>query len=157
MQISVIGSGRASEDVLNLAEELGREIARRNHVLVCGGRGGVMEAACRGAREEGGITVGILPGEMRDEANPYVDVVIPTGLGEARNALVVRAGDAVIAVAGGWGTLSEISLAKKMGKPVVGLTLSGGWAEELARRGEIEGAGSPKEAVKKAERLVGYR
>nr|WP_236953750.1 LOG family protein [Methanopyrus sp. SNP6] len=104
----------------------------------------------------GGITVGILPGEMRDEANPYVDV-IPTGLGEARNALVVRAGDAVIAVAGGWGTLSEISLAKKMGKPVVGLTLSGGWAEELARRGEIEGAGSPKEAVKKAERLVGYR
>ncbi|WP_457614030.1 TIGR00725 family protein [Methanopyrus sp.] len=157
MQIAVIGSGRAPEDVLNLAEELGREIARRGHVLVCGGRGGIMEAACRGAREECGVTVGILPGEERDEANPYVDVAIPTGLGEARNALVVRAGDVVIAVAGGWGTLSEISLAKKMGKPVVGLTPSGGWAGELAKRGEIEGAESPEEAVEKAERLAGYR
>ncbi len=154
MQIAVIGSASAPRDVLELAEDLGREIARRGHVLVCGGRGGVMEAACRGAKEEGGITVGVLPGEDHEEANPYVDVKLPTGLGEARNALVVRAGEAVIAVAGGWGTLSEISLARKMGRPVIGLKPSGGWARELAERGEIEGAESPKEAVDLAERLA---
>ncbi len=154
MQIAVIGSASASRDVLELAEELGREIARRGHVLVCGGRGGVMEAACRGAKEEGGLTVGVLPGEVHGEANPYVDVELPTGLGEARNALVVRAGEAVIAVAGGWGTLSEIALARKMGRPVIGLKPSGGWARRLAERGEIEGAETPGEAVDLAERLA---
>jgi uncharacterized protein (TIGR00725 family) len=90
-------------------------------VLVCGGLGGVMEAACRGAKGSGGLTVGILPGADRAAANPFVDVAIPTGLGEARNALVVRAADAVIAIGGGYGTLSEIALALRAGKPVVGL------------------------------------
>ncbi len=154
-QIAVIGSAQAPEAVLRLARELGAEIARRGHVLVCGGRGGVMEAACRGAHEEGGLTVGILPGEDPDEANPYVRVRVPTGMGEARNALVVRAGDAVVAVAGGWGTLSEIALASKMGKPVIGLKPSGGWAAELAERGLVHPAETPREAVDLAEELAG--
>jgi uncharacterized protein (TIGR00725 family) len=89
--------------------------------VVCGGLGGVMEAVCRGAREAGGTTIGILPGADRAAANPFVGVAIPSGLGEARNALVVRAADAVIAVGGGYGTLSEIALALKAGKPVVGI------------------------------------
>ena len=103
---------------------MGRELAARGAVVVCGGLGGVMEAACRGAKEAGGLTVGILPGTDRAAANAFVEVAIPTGLGEARNALVVRAADALIAVGGGYGTLSEIALALKAGKRVVGL---GSW------------------------------
>jgi uncharacterized protein (TIGR00725 family) len=100
---------------------VGRELAARGAVLICGGLGGVMEAACRGAKDAGGRTIGILPGTDRAAANPFVDAAIPTGLGEARNALVVRAADALIAVGGGYGTLSEIALALKAGKRVVGL------------------------------------
>jgi uncharacterized protein (TIGR00725 family) len=100
---------------------VGRELAGRGAVLVCGGLGGVMEAACRGAKEAGGTTVGILPGADRAAANEFVDIAIPTGLGEARNALVVRAADALIAVGGGYGTLAEIALALKAGKRVVTL------------------------------------
>lgn len=119
--IAVIGAAECNEQVAALAREVGQELARRAAVLICGGRGGVMEAACEGAKAEGGTTVGILPGDDRGEANPFVDLPIVTGLGEARNALVVRSADAVIALAGGYGTLSEIGLAFKMGKPVVGL------------------------------------
>ena len=104
-----------------MAEAVGRELAARGAIVVCGGLGGVMEAACRGAKEAGGHTVGILPGLDRVAANPFVDTAVPTGLGEARNALVVRAADALIAVGGGYGTLSEIALALKAGKRVVGL------------------------------------
>jgi uncharacterized protein (TIGR00725 family) len=104
-----------------VAEAVGRELAARGAVVVCGGLGGVMEAACRGAKEAGGHTVGILPGTDRSAANPFVDTAVPTGFGEARNALVVRAADALIAVGGGYGTLSEIALALKAGKRVVGL------------------------------------
>lgn len=104
-----------------------------------GGLTGVMEAASQGAREAGGVTIGILPGTDRREANEYVTVAIPTGMGEARNALVVRAADAVIAIGGEWGTLSEIALARKTGKPVVGL---GSW--ELAG---VEAVATPAEAV----------
>jgi uncharacterized protein (TIGR00725 family) len=100
---------------------VGRLLAARGALVVCGGLGGVMEEACRGARAGGGTTIGILPGLSRSDANPFVDVAIPTGLGEARNALVVRAADAVIAIGGGYGTLSEIALALKAGKRVVGL------------------------------------
>ena len=100
---------------------MGRGLAARGAVVVCGGLGGVMEAACRGAKLAGGHTVGILPGSDRAAANPFVDTAVPTGLGEARNALVVRAADALIAVGGGYGTLSEIALALKAGKRVVGL------------------------------------
>ena len=104
-----------------------------------GGLGGVMEAACRGARDAGGTTIGILPGADRSAANAYVDVAIPTGLGEARNALVVRAADALIAVGGAYGTLSEIALALKAGKRVVGL---GTWQID-----GVEAAASPEAAV----------
>lgn len=137
--MAVVGPGDASTEQETLAEEVGRLLARRGAVVVCGGLGGVMEAACRGARDEGGTTVGILPGFDRGAANPHVSVAVATGLGEARNALVVRAADALIAVGGAYGTLSEIALALKAGKPVVGL---GTW--------EIDGvvrAGGPEAAV----------
>ena len=120
--VAVVGAGGAvARDVLDRAQAVGAELARRGAVLVCGGLGGVMEAACRGAREAGGVTVGILPGDDRAAANPWVSVAIATGLGELRNGLVVRCADAVIAIAGGYGTLSEVALALKAGKPVVGL------------------------------------
>ncbi len=153
MFLAVIGSASCDVETAALAEQVGREIARRGAVLICGGREGVMEAACRGARSAGGTTVGILPGTDRAEANPYVDIPIVTGLGEARNALVVRSADAVIAVHGGYGTLSEIALALKMGRPVVGL---GTW--QLRPPGQAESglvtANDPAEAVQKASALV---
>ena len=119
--VAVVGAGVADDDACDAAEVLGRGLARRGAVLVCGGLGGVMEAACRGARGAGGLTVGILPGDDRSTANPYVEVAVPTGLGEARNALVVRAADVLVAVSGGYGTLSEIALALRLGTPVVGV------------------------------------
>ena len=125
VQIGVIGPSRATPEIAEAAFQVGALIARGGAILVCGGGGGAMEAACRGARSAGGTTVGILPGPTREDANPFVDIAIPTGMGEARNALVVRASDAVIAVGGGVGTLSEIGLALKMGRPVIGL---GTWA-----------------------------
>ncbi len=120
--VAVVGAGGdVAPEMLAIAEAVGAELARRGAVVVTGGLGGVMEAACRGAKEAGGTTVGILPGLDRSAANPYVDVAIATGLGEARNALVVRSADVVVAVGGGYGTLSEIGLALKIGKRVVGL------------------------------------
>jgi uncharacterized protein (TIGR00725 family) len=120
--IAVIGAGVASPDEERAAEAVGRLLAEAGCHLVCGGLGGVMAAACRGAKQAGGRTIGILPGDTRQEANPWVDVPVPTGMGEARNLLVVRASDAVIAIGGEFGTLSEIALALKLGRPVVGLT-----------------------------------
>ncbi len=119
--VSVIGGGVCTAEQAALAAEVGRLLAARGMGVVCGGRGGVMEAVCRGAAQAGGLTVGMLPGADADEANPWVQIAIPTGLGEARNALVVRAGAGVIAVGGEYGTLSEIALALKWGKPVAGL------------------------------------
>ena len=119
--IAVCGPGTAEQRDVAEAERAGAAIARGGAVLVCGGLGGVMEAACRGAKDAGGTTLGILPGVDRAAANNWVDVAIPTGLGEARNALVVRSADALIAVGGAYGTLSEIALGLKAGKPVVGL------------------------------------
>lgn len=119
--IAVIGAGTADEETLALAENVGREIAKAGCWLVCGGRGGVMEAASRGARKTGGMTIGILPGTDRNDANPYIELPIVTKMGEGRNLLVVRNADAVIAVGGEWGTLSEIALARKIEKPVIGL------------------------------------
>ena len=120
--IAVVGGGgRVPVAQRRVAEEVGRAVAEAGAVLVCGGLGGVMEAACRGAQAGGGITVGILPGRDRSEANRHVDVAIPTGMGEARNALVVRAADVLVAVDGEFGTLSEIALALRTGTPVVGI------------------------------------
>ncbi len=121
MIISVIGAGACSEEIYEIAENVGRLIARENAVLVTGGLGGVMEAASKGAKEAGGITVGILPGFSKDEANKFVGIPITTGLSHARNTIVVRSADAVIAVAGEYGTLSEIAIALKLGKPVIGI------------------------------------
>jgi uncharacterized protein (TIGR00725 family) len=121
IHVAVVGPGSAGEDELAAAEEAGRLIAERGALLVCGGLGGVMEAACRGAHEAGGTTLGLLPGDDRREANEFVDIAVPTGLGEGRNALVVRAADAVVAIGGGYGTLSEIALALRAGKPVIGV------------------------------------
>jgi hypothetical protein len=121
MIIAVVGGDSPPPEALAPAEAAGREIARRGHVLVCGGRGGVMEAACRGAREAGGHTIGVLPGPDRSDMNPHVEFPIVTNLGAARNAIVVLSADAVIAVDGSYGTLSEIALALVHGKPVVGL------------------------------------
>jgi len=121
LQIGVIGAASCSPGELNLAEDVGREIARRGAVLVCGGLGGVMKAAAHGAKEAGGLTVGIIPGDNPNLANPYIDIVITTDLGHARNVLVVHSSQAVIAVSGSHGTLSEIAVALKLGKPVISL------------------------------------
>jgi uncharacterized protein (TIGR00725 family) len=120
--VAVVGAGGGvATEVLAVAEAVGAELARRGAVVVCGGLGGIMEAACRGARAADGVTLGILPGDERAAANPWVSVAVATGLGELRNGLVVRCADAVIAIAGGYGTLSEIALALKAGMRVVGL------------------------------------
>lgn len=120
-RVSVIGSGACDAATFATARILGGLLAGRGLQIVCGGLGGVMAAACQGARQAGGTTIGILPGDDPDEANPYVDVIIVTGLGIARNVLVVRNGDVVVAVAGEAGTLSEIGIALKLNKPVVAL------------------------------------
>jgi uncharacterized protein (TIGR00725 family) len=121
IQIAVVGASEASPDVLASAETVGATLAAAGVTVVCGGLGGVMAAACRGAKATGGLTVGILPGSDRSAANDWVDVAIATGLGEARNALVVASAAAVIAIGGAYGTLSEIALALRAGTPVVGL------------------------------------
>ncbi len=118
--VAVIGSGEASDEEVAAAEVIGATLAQAGVVVVCGGLGGVMAAACRGAKSVSGTTVGILPGEDRSAANEWVDVAVPTGLGEARNAVVVRGADAVVAVGGSFGTLSEIAFALRAGTPVFG-------------------------------------
>ncbi len=147
VQIGVIGAGQCSSRTSLLAEEVGKEIARAGAVLVCGGLGGVMEAAARGAQGEGGITVGILPGESFEDANPFIQIPVVTGLGHARNVLVVRSAQVLIAVKGGYGTLSEVALALKMGKPVIGL-----YSWDVSKK--IIQVETPLEAVKKALRLL---
>ena len=148
--IGVIGGGRgATPEEMRAAEAVGRAIAAAGAVLICGGRGGVMEAACRGAKSAGGLTIGVLPGRDRREANRYVDIPIVTGLGEARNVIIIRTAQAVIAIGGSYGTLNEIGLALRLGVPLVGL---GTW--EVRRDGHpsppILRARTPEEAVRMA-------
>lgn len=121
MRVSVIGGSTVDDPTYDLARSVGEELADRGHTVVCGGRTGVMEAVCRGAQDAGGETIGILPGTDPNTANEYVDVPIATGMGNARNALVVHNGDAAIAIDGRYGTLSEIALALDAGLPVAGL------------------------------------
>lgn len=152
--ISVIGESEASPEILQLAEEVGRLIAEAGCVLVCGGLKGVMEAAAKGAKSAGGLTVGILPGSKREEANPYIDIPIVTGLGYARNKLVVKTGQVVIAIGGKYGTLSEIGFALGYGIPVIGLKT---W--QLIRGDgkvdkEIIYVNTPKEAVDLALEII---
>jgi uncharacterized protein (TIGR00725 family) len=139
--IGVIGAGDCSQDVYKLAEQVGERIAKAGAVLVCGGLGGVMEASSKGAKREGGTTIGILPGIDKSQANSYIDFPVVTGLGEGRNILVVRNSDVVIALPGEYGTLSEIAFSLKLGKPVIGLST---WD---VSEGIIK-AQNPKEAVK---------
>ncbi|HWC15008.1 MAG TPA: TIGR00725 family protein [Actinomycetota bacterium] len=152
--IAVVGGHHVDDATVRRAEEVGRAIAEAGAVLVCGGRGGVMEAACRGARSAGGTTLGILPGESREDANDHIDVAVATGLGEMRNMVVVHSADVVIALAGEYGTLSEIAFALRVGTPVVGIDT---W--ELARRGQgvsdgIVRVDDPRAAVTEAMRLA---
>jgi uncharacterized protein (TIGR00725 family) len=128
--VAVVGPGEATAEELAAAHAVGAELAGRGAVVVCGGRGGAMEAAARGVREAGGTCVGLLPGDDRADANEFVDIAVTTGMGELRNGLIVRAVDAVIAIGGAYGTLSEVAFALRVGKPVVGLNT---W--ELARAG----------------------
>lgn len=154
--IAVVGAGECTSEEAHLAEAVGRELAAAGAVLICGGGGGVMAAACRGARAAGGLTIGILPGVSPLEANPDVVIPIVTGIGEARNLIIVRTASAVIAVGGEFGTLSEIAFALKLGRPVVGLRT---W--ELSREGQpceaIMRAATPHEAVRLALRHCGKR
>jgi len=147
--IAVIGGDVCSPETGCLAEEVGRLLAQKGAVLICGGRNGVMEAACRGAKAANGTTVGVLPSDSRAEANPYVDIPIVTGMGYARNVIIVRSADAVIAIDGSYGTLSEIAFALSYGVPVVGLETWGfaiqGRPDEAVLR-----ARTPEEAVDKA-------
>jgi hypothetical protein len=145
--VGVIGSSKADPDILALAEEVGSEIAKRGAAVVCGGLTGVMEAVCKGARKEGGLTIGIIPSDSRDDANPYVQIPIVTGMGMGRNVMLVKTADVVIAVGGEFGTLSEIAHALKSGKTVIGLRT---WKLEKAHTRAIPDlieVDSPKKAV----------
>jgi uncharacterized protein (TIGR00725 family) len=144
--VGVCGAGVASEELAAAAEEVGRLIATSGGVVVCGGLGGVMEAACRGAAGAGGVTIGLLPGQDRSAGNAYLTVALPTGMGELRNGLIVRAADVVVAIGGEWGTLSEIALARKLGRPVVALST---WDVP-----ELAVVGTPAEAVAQAFELA---
>jgi len=152
--ITVIGASDCSAEETRLAEEVGRELARRGATLICGGLEGVMEAACRGATSQGGVTIGILPGDSREDANPYIRIPIVTGMGYTRNAIVAKSGQAVIAIGGSYGTLSEIAYALQNDIPVIGL---GTWS--LAREGVVDKsiivAQNPVEAVEKALSSIG--
>ena len=154
--IAVIGGEQPSAAEARHAEEVGRELARHGAVLVCGGLGGVMEAACRGASLEGGVTIGILPGDRPEAANPYVQIPIVTTIGYARNIAVVKSAQAVIAIGGAYGTLSEIAHALQSNIPVIGLNT---WA--LSKNGQPDNsiilAQNPTEAVSKALDLAGDR
>ncbi|MBN1369374.1 MAG: TIGR00725 family protein [Dehalococcoidaceae bacterium] len=154
--IAVIGGSRATDRELKLAEETGREIARSGAVLVCGGLGGVMEAACRGAVSAGGTTVGILPGDHRSSANSCVTIPVVTGMGYARNAVVAKSAQVVIAIGGSYGTLSEISYALQSGIPVIGIDT---W--QISRKEKEDNSivrmDSPREAVNLAIEMINDR
>jgi hypothetical protein len=145
MIVAVIGGNFCSKEIAEMAYEVGKRIAERKHILICGGLAGVMEAACRGAKDGGGLTIGILPGKDKTEANRFVDIPIVTAMSHARNAIIVRTADMLIAVDGKYGTLSEIGLALAIGKKVVGLNT---W--------DIEGVisvGSVDEAMEEIEKV----
>jgi uncharacterized protein (TIGR00725 family) len=139
MRVSIIGGSTPTDEGLDAARDVGRLLGERGHTLVCGGLGGIMKAACRGASEAGGDTIGILPGDDRSAANEYVDTAIATGLGHARNALVVVNGDAVIAIDGAGGTLSEVGFSSVYDRPIAGLD-----APDAPHLGQVD---SPNEAV----------
>jgi uncharacterized protein (TIGR00725 family) len=151
--IGVIGGSEVNSRVAAIAEEVGREIARKGAVLVCGGMGGVMEAACKGASAEGGLTIGILPGDSRDTANQYVKIPIVTSIGYARNVAVVKTSQAIIAIDGSYGTLTEIGYALQAGIPVIGMDT---WSPAIGGQADkiIIQAKDAKDAVSRAMALI---
>lgn len=153
---AVIGSNSCSRQEAAIAEQVGVEIAKVDGLLICGGKGGIMEAACRGAKKFGGTTIGILPDEDYSAVNKYVNIPIVTGMGEARNIIIVRSADIIIAISGEYGTLNEIALALKIGKPVIGI---GTW--ELSKKGKkvksIIQASDAHDAITKALAIIKQR
>ena len=145
--VAVIGAGKCSKKLRDMAEKVGRYVAENGGVIVCGGLGGIMEGAARGAKEAGGTTIGILPTENKEDANEFIDFVIPTGFGEARNIMVVRTADAVVAFPGKYGTLSEMAFALLAGKPVISVS-----AWKLGD--EIRQVSDPLEAARLAMELA---
>lgn len=148
IRIAVAGPGTPAESLLAIAEEVGRRIAAAGAVLICGGRTGVMEAAAKGAVQEGGLTVGLLPGAHAQEANPYIMLPLPTGMGEGRNVLVARTAEVLIAIGGEWGTLSEVALARKVAVPVILLR------PDITAGLPLEEAADAADAVERALRLA---
>jgi uncharacterized protein (TIGR00725 family) len=145
--IAVVGAGKCSKKLRDMAAEVGRIIAENGGVIVCGGLGGIMEGAARGAKEAGGTTIGIIPSDQKQDANEYIDYVIPSGLGEVRNILVVRTADVIVAFPGKYGTLSEMAFALQAGKPLISVN-----AWKLGD--DIKQADSPKEAAEMALKLA---
>ena len=145
--IAIIGARACDDRISQIAEQIGSLLAKNGYMIICGGLGGVMEGAAKGAKDNAGMTVGIIPGENREEANPYIDFPIATGFGEARNLVVIRSSDVIIALPGKYGTLSELSFCMKLGKPVISL---GTWdiSEKIIK------AKDPKEAVKLALEMI---
>jgi len=148
VQLGIIGAGSADEELRAMAREVGALAADRGWIVLCGGLGGVMEAASRGASERGGLVVGILPGGTREEANPYLGAAVATNMGHGRNAVIAQSSDVLIAVGGEYGTLSEMALGLKMGKPVVSLQ---SWQPGPA----VRAVGTAQEAVEEAARCMG--
>ncbi|MDP6607223.1 MAG: TIGR00725 family protein [Dehalococcoidia bacterium] len=153
MLIGVIGGDEAEGEALRLAYEVGREVASRGHTLVSGGRGGVMRESCRGAKEAGGLTVGILPGDDLADANEFIDIPVITGIGYARNTIVARTANALVAVDGSYGTLSEIAFGLNVGRPIIGLAT---WElrDGSGNQPPIERVATAVEAVDACERAV---
>lgn len=149
ISVAVIGAGQCTKREAKLAEEIGRELARSGAVLICGGMGGVMEAASRGASEAGGLTIGILPGENPKQANPYIKLAITSGVGHARNLAVAKSAMVVIAIGGGYGTLSEIAFALQSGIPVIGLNT---WS--LVKNGKTQDVIIPTKDASRAVALA---
>ncbi len=148
------GSGEINEKIYEIAEKLGSLIAQEKFALVCGGLFGIMEAVCKGAKSAKGFTIGFIPGLDKKSANRYVDLIVPTGIGEARNLILVSTADVIITIAGESGTLSEIAYAWKIAKPIISLSTTGGWSTKLAdkkidnkRKDKIYSAQTPEDAI----------
>lgn len=156
--VSVIGASEIDEKTRQISIELGRLLAQNNYAVSCGGLSGVMESVCQGVKEEGGLTIGLIPFKDKSRANKYVDIVIPVPFSQARNVVVVLSGDVCIAIAGKAGTLSEICFAWIYEKPIIGLTCVEGWSSKMAdqqiddrRTDKIYGANNPQEVIKKLD------
>jgi len=145
--IAIIGARSCDNEISKISEQMGGLLAKSGYTIICGGLGGVMEAACKGARANNGTTIGILPGDNPNDANPFVDIAVATGMGVSRNLIIIRSARAVIAISGGFGTLSELAFALQLDKPVIGL---GSWDVS----DQIVTASDPEDAIQKLKKLL---